>query len=67
MRYISGKEQRTSSTPHTTSRQEWLPESAHRVPGRDDRDATEQFATSDASALLTELQRTALRWLAFFD
>ena len=60
--------QRTSSLPRTTSiQQAWPRVSAHQLPHRSDRDSTDRFASSDVSTLLTDLQRTALRWIAFFD
>jgi hypothetical protein len=60
--------QRPSSIPATTSmRQEWLAESANHLPHRNDRDRTERFETLDAGALLTDLQRAALRWVSFFE
>jgi len=34
---------------------------------RNDGDATYRVETDDGSALLTDLQRAALRWLASFD
>ena len=34
---------------------------------RNDADATHRAETDDGSALLTDLQRAALRWLASFD
>jgi hypothetical protein len=60
--------QRPSSIPRTTSIQpEWLRESADQLPRRNDPDSTHRFETIDATALLTDLQRAALRWVSFFD
>lgn len=68
VRRYRGLTRRTSSIPGATwIQEEWPRESADQLPRRNDRDGTDRFETIDASASLTDLQRTALRWLAFFD
>ena len=60
--------QRPRSIPRTISiQQEWPRESADQLPRRNVRDSTDRFETNDANALLTDLQRAALRWVSFFD
>ena len=58
----------TSSIPRMTSiQEEWLREPAQQLTRRNDSDTTERFEALDGIARLTDLQRAALRWLAFFD
>jgi hypothetical protein len=47
--------------------EEWLLEPVERQTRRNDGDTTQRFETRDGSALLTDLQRAALRWLSSFD
>jgi hypothetical protein len=47
--------------------EEWLLEPVEQQNRRNDGGTTYRFETDDGSALLTELQRAALRWLSSFD
>ena len=59
---------RTNSIPRMTSmEEEWLREPVEQLTGRNHGNTANRFETSDRSVLLTDLQRAALRWLAFFD
>jgi hypothetical protein len=77
MGYVAGQREithhravtkRTSSIRRITSTQEeWLREPVEQLTHRNDGDTRGRFETVDGSALLTDLQRAALRWLSFFD
>jgi len=58
---------RTSIPPIATIQEDWPLEPVERLTGRNDGDIRRRFETDDASALLTDLQRAALRWLSSFD
>jgi hypothetical protein len=59
---------RVTSIPPKASIQEERPlEPVEQLTGRDDGDSSRRFETDDGSALLTDLQRVALRWLSSFD
>ena len=57
----------TSIPPEGPIQEEWLLEPEEPLTRRNDGDSTYRFETDDESALLTDLQRAALRWLASFD
>ena len=57
----------TSIPPKGSIQEEWLLEPVEQQTRRNDGDTTYRFETDDGSALLTELQRAALRWLSSFD
>jgi hypothetical protein len=57
----------TSIPPEAPIQEEWLLEPVAQQTRRNDGDATYRFETDDGSALLTELQRAALKWLSSFD
>ena len=57
----------TSIPPKASIEEEWLLEPVEQQTRRNDGDATHRLETDDGSALLTELQRAALRWLSSFD
>jgi hypothetical protein len=57
----------TSIPPKVPIQEEWLLEPVEQQTRRNDGDATYRFETEDGSAVLTELQRAALRWLSSFD
>jgi hypothetical protein len=57
----------TSIPPKASLQEEWLLEPVEQETRRDDGDTTYRFETDDGSALLTDLQRAALRWLSSFD
>jgi hypothetical protein len=57
----------TSKPPKVPIQEEWLPEPVEQQTRRNDGDTPYRFETDDGSALLTDLQRAALRWLASFD
>lgn len=59
---------RSSPIPPVNSMQrEWLRDPVERAAVRHDVATKDRFEAVDGNALLTDLQRTALRWLAFFD
>jgi hypothetical protein len=47
--------------------EESLLEPVEQFTGRNESDARRRFETDDGSAMLTDLQRVALRWLSSFD
>jgi hypothetical protein len=47
--------------------EEWFLKPVEQLTRRNDGDATHRFDTDDGSALLTDFQRAALRWLSSFD
>jgi hypothetical protein len=53
---------RVASTP-----EEWLLEPVEQLTRGDDGDTTYRFEIDDGHALLTDLQRAALKWLSSFD
>ena len=56
------------SIAHTASiQEERRRESVEQLTRCNDGDTTYRFETDDGSALLTDLQRVALRWLSSFD
>jgi hypothetical protein len=57
----------TSIPPKASTQEEWLPEPVEQQTRRNDGDTTYRFETDDGSAVLTELQRAALRWFSSFD
>jgi hypothetical protein len=57
----------TSIPPKASIQEEWLPEPVEQLTGRNDGDTRHRFENDDGSALLTDLQRVALRWLSSFD
>ena len=57
----------TSIPPVAPIKEEWLLEPAEQLTRRKDGDTKYRFETDDGSALLTDLQRAALRWLSSFD
>jgi hypothetical protein len=57
----------TSIPPKASIQEEWLPEPVEQQTRRNGGDTTYRFETDDGSAVLTELQRAALRWLSSFD
>jgi hypothetical protein len=57
----------TSIPPMASIQEESLLEPVEQLPGRNDSDSRRRFETDDGSALLTDLQRVALRWLSSFD
>ena len=58
----------TISIPAMTSiQEERLREPVEQLTRRNDGDTTDRFETVDGSALMTDLQRAALRWLSSFD
>ena len=58
---------KTSIPPGTPRHDEWFLEPVEQLTRRNDGDATYRVETDDATALLTDLQRAALRWLSSFD
>ena len=57
-----------TSIPRVASTQEeWLLEPVEQLTRGNDGDTTYRFETGDGNALLTDLQRAALRWLSSFD
>jgi hypothetical protein len=59
--------QMTSIPPVASTQEEWLLEPVGQLSRRNDGDSAHRFQTDDGSALLTDLQRAALRWLSSFD
>jgi hypothetical protein len=57
----------TSIPPEAPIQEEWLLEPVEQQTRRNDGDTTYRFETDDGGAVLTELQRAALRWLSSFD
>jgi hypothetical protein len=57
----------TSIPPMASIQEEWLLEPVEQFTGRNESDARRRFETDDGSAMLTDLQRVALRWLSSFD
>jgi hypothetical protein len=57
----------TSIPPKAPIQEEWLPEPVGQLLHRGDGDTTYRSETDDGSAVLTDLQRAALRWLSSFD
>jgi hypothetical protein len=57
----------TSIPPMASIHEEWLLEPMEQLSGRNDGDTRRRFEPDDGSALLTDLQRVALRWLSSFD
>jgi hypothetical protein len=57
----------TSIPPKASIQEEWLPEPVEQQTRRNDGETRYRFETDDGSAVLTELQRAALRWLSSFD
>ena len=56
------------SIPRMASTQEeWLLGPLEQLTPRNDGDPTYRFETNYGSALLTDLQRAALKWLSSFD
>lgn len=57
----------TSMPRKPSIQEEWLLEPVQQLTRRNDGDTTYRFEAEDGSALLTDLQRAALRWLSSFD
>jgi hypothetical protein len=57
----------TSIPPMTSIQEEWFLEPVEPLTRRNDGDTRRRFETDDGSALLTDFQRVALRWLSSFD
>ena len=57
----------TSIPRMASTQEEWLLEPVEQPTRRNDGDTRYRFETDDGSALLTDLQRAALRWLSSFD
>ena len=57
-----------TSMPRVAPTQEkWLLEPVEQLTRDDDGDTTYRFETDDGNALLTDLQRAALKWLSTLD
>ena len=57
----------TSIPPKASIQEEWLLEPVEPQTRRNGGDTRYRFESDDGSALLTDLQRAALRWLSSFD
>jgi hypothetical protein len=57
----------TSMQPVASTQEQWLLQPVEQLTCSNDGDTSYQLETEEGSALLTDLQRAALRWLSSFD